>query len=1376
MHPNNLGMQLRMLHRIILPLFSAICLLLLCAVQNVMAQDDPITNGFELPPAPTAASLGRYGDIPVSLYTGTPNISVPIYEYKSRDISVPISLSYHAGGVRVQDQASWVGSGWSLNAGGVITRTLRGKADEMINGFISLTSQEKSQLAAIMDGTSTMNGEQRRNFFDGIVNGDMDSQPDIFNFNFMGYTGKFLFDMDGNIHLTTAQKLKIEPIYGSSQSGGYQVFNGFIITTPNGMIYEFNEEESTSMGLSRCSGSNGLAVPSPNFYHSAWHLTRIVSPRGQNEVNFTYTSDLITYDVNISETKQYYRNGNLKGSSRCAVYVSAGVKRLTRIDGALGYVSFVPDSQPRQDLKGGKRLKYVEVFDGTNLDPVKRYTLEYFYTENRRLDGFSGWNDELLPYYQKRLFLMQVKEGMDPCTDNVGYAFNYDNPSELPPRYSCAIDYWGYYNGRDDNTSLVPKMHVQISWFDVQLNEETRTLGYAERKPNGYYARKGVLNKITYPTGGHTLFEFEPNDAYSRDLPPTTQGEDFDIDFYYALRQAGGSGSGGQQTDPVSFVHSATGSTGAPMLGDVTTIVSFEEPTIVTMQPIFEIAEPGKMLDKGDVPRHFLQFKDLATGENLIAYTATPSYSAGRTDLPPVTRTLHGDYEFKGMVNPYFHGDKVRIIFTYDPPSGAGLNGIKRKIVGGIRLKRMEHVDLVDPTKSIIREYDYTIHEAGEHRSSGEFGQLPIFHHLMLPAQSGTDFIVMGANMSTILHSDGGYRRVTVTEPGNGRSVHHFLNILDAPFAEAYFERYGGAEYPFPPLQTIDWGIGKEKQVEHFREGDNLPFRTVKYNYEFTEFDPDFYGLKIGAYGSREGSASGYKIEPYKVLTRWARLDNVVERNFDNGLDPEEYLEQVTYYMYNNDNLQVQRSETTGSDGAILRTSYRYPVDLAGTDAIAAGMASAHIHSPVLEQKQTIIENGTEKLLAKVHNQYAQYQLGKYAIKRMDALETDAPLTDLNANNLVTKMTVFDYDDYGNPLSLEKEDGLRVAMEWGAAYNHTVPTRQIVNSNGPVADQRSTTFTHQPLIGVASQTDANGLTTSYAYDAFGRLDEVRDHENNILQAYEYVTPDLPCYLQLSLSGPSQVMEGAPVTITADASDGYGGYTYRWWEDGIFLLGTNSQSISRFPTAGTHTYRCEVTDASGYAITADLIVTVNTPNFIQVMTPSTASVWQMGTTKQILWDWQESGASAVAIKLFKGGVQESIITNSTAIGNQSYSWTIPTSLTPGDDYQIQLTSNGSQTDMSEVFQIIAAAPPPPPTLSVNITVNAGQLVANVSGTCSSYTINWTGIRQDGTTTNLGTAGSIAMPFCEPGHTNCITQVRCRATGCSQVSERTFTIPN
>src|SRR5579862_7246689 len=70
---------------------------------------------------PNAAALGKYIDFPVSYHTGVPEISLPIYTVTQGPLSLPISLSYHSGGIKTTEMASWVGLGFTLNAGGMIS-------------------------------------------------------------------------------------------------------------------------------------------------------------------------------------------------------------------------------------------------------------------------------------------------------------------------------------------------------------------------------------------------------------------------------------------------------------------------------------------------------------------------------------------------------------------------------------------------------------------------------------------------------------------------------------------------------------------------------------------------------------------------------------------------------------------------------------------------------------------------------------------------------------------------------------------------------------------------------------------------------------------------------------------------------------------------------------------------------------------------------------------------------------------------------------------------------------------------------------------------------------------------------------------------------
>lgn len=46
------------------------------------------------------------------------------------------------------------------------------------------------------------------------------------------------------------------------------------------------------------------------------------------------------------------------------------------------------------------------------------------------------------------------------------------------------------------------------------------------------------------------------------------------------------------------------------------------------------------------------------------------------------------------------------------------------------------------------------------------------------------------------------------------------------------------------------------------------------------------------------------------------------------------------------------------------------------------------------------------------------------------------------------------------------------------------------------------TFTYDPLIGITSQTDPNGVTTYYEYDNYGRLKNVKDDDSNLIETNE----------------------------------------------------------------------------------------------------------------------------------------------------------------------------------------------------------------------------------------------------------------------------------
>jgi hypothetical protein len=118
--------------------------LCLSSVVLISFSQQAATDKYKLslaPASPEAAMLFKFSDIPVSKYTGTPEISIPIKRVQSsNNFGLDISLSYHAAGNRVSEIPSFVGLGWMLNAGGTISRKTRGLPDDadIGQGFLKL--------------------------------------------------------------------------------------------------------------------------------------------------------------------------------------------------------------------------------------------------------------------------------------------------------------------------------------------------------------------------------------------------------------------------------------------------------------------------------------------------------------------------------------------------------------------------------------------------------------------------------------------------------------------------------------------------------------------------------------------------------------------------------------------------------------------------------------------------------------------------------------------------------------------------------------------------------------------------------------------------------------------------------------------------------------------------------------------------------------------------------------------------------------------------------------------------------------------------------------------------------------------------------------
>lgn len=433
--------------------------------------------------SPNAASLTRVADIPVTLYTGLPNVSIPIYNLKGKELSVPVSIVYNYDGFRPMADASWVGLGWSLQAGGIITRQVKDKVDE------------EGASAGTFDTITNIlqQANESQDFLMQVAKyAVVDSEPDIYTFSFGGYSGKFV-KVKGKFYVFPNQKIKI--------TGG--PMGDFIITIPDGTIYTFSAFE-----FSTPRGNSGANYNIPT-HKSAWYLTKIENASKTDVILLDYSQEgQINKDGPITQTYKYVHpfQGDNTGdyAQSSTLFNKKGVfptfvsgLRLNSISTFNTTIYFIPAEEARLDINQGisgnsKALNSIVVVNAIG-EEVKRLKFWQRYTPS------SGYNGRVM-------FLDSISEYRMSGTDRtqLTHSFEYHDIPGFATKSGAAVDHWGYYRGQGDfGPNLLPAGYVP----NAVINRDPHFPGTVA----------GALKKIVYPTGGNTSFVYEPNRQYTGD-------------------------------------------------------------------------------------------------------------------------------------------------------------------------------------------------------------------------------------------------------------------------------------------------------------------------------------------------------------------------------------------------------------------------------------------------------------------------------------------------------------------------------------------------------------------------------------------------------------------------------------------------------------------------------------------------------------------------------------------------------------------------------------------------------------------------------------------------------------------------------------------
>ncbi|GGH65860.1 hypothetical protein HNQ91_001991 [Filimonas zeae] len=418
----------------------------------------PLNANVVIPP-PNAAAIARYGEVPVGLYSGKPDISIPLFNVAfNKDFSIPLVLQYDASDIKVQTAASRVGFGWSMNTGGVITRSIVGLPDEHGKGF-------NYTYNALPLG----NGQAIQPYTDSIryfAIGENDGESDIYTFNLPGGGGRFINTGTGFQTLPLSN-------YKITISG-----NAFEITDDNGYKYLFGAVETTQTDI----GDSEIFAP------TAWYISKILFPNNSDSITFQYTGHVYHNNADYSTTLLQTAPGNTTCQTqfpnqtiiRTQNQIIAGVL-LTSITGTQGSLRFAYGNRTDCDDKKIDTIIQLNAWG----QEMKRTNLVY--------DYFNGGY---------KLKLTGVKEGRLNAVEKQHLFEYYNNIAEGIT--SKAQDHWGFYNAKN-NTTLIPAYINPNGVYIPGANRETDTV----------QIRSGVLKRIIYPTGGYTQFDFEANDYSS---------------------------------------------------------------------------------------------------------------------------------------------------------------------------------------------------------------------------------------------------------------------------------------------------------------------------------------------------------------------------------------------------------------------------------------------------------------------------------------------------------------------------------------------------------------------------------------------------------------------------------------------------------------------------------------------------------------------------------------------------------------------------------------------------------------------------------------------------------------------------------------------
>ena len=1144
------------LNRIFLSLVSSIVLLSTTNAQ--IDYNDEVAQMVRIPNSPEAQAFAAYGNTDVNLHAGVPNIAIPLYTHQGIEMDLPVSLTYDASGIKVEQMATWVGLAWNLNAGGRISRITNGQPDDFISGGTAwsmyhptvknglITYNQNNQVGESgLFFTSTTEASSYFSFLESIADNSYETQPDFFTLNVPGLNETMVIDYTDNYtpKALNNPRLKIE----KTNSGLGNHINSWKVISDDGTVYHFNNVVETTESLNYDSGT-------PLEYGTSWLLTKIESPNRRDIYEFSYTamgywsndelgSAVQKSVTNINPNITNYTAPTQQYSGDSKYNINQSFLYQIRHNGSV-IVQTEQGSRTDIDAPGNYRLNKLLIKSGSDTIKTIDFDNNHYFND----DKVNPDHDDI------RLKLDGLKILGSDQLEYETYTFTYDRPNDVPERDSKSHDKFGYYNGKN-NSVIYPK--YSFGGFTFQG---------ADRSLDTDKAKIGLLERITYPTKGYTDFEYEPHDLYTSTSSNYTE---YMLSMFL---------SGSSVTDPNLYRDDN---------GVYCDDAHLSYPPKIMIKK-FSIPETGQYRVQFSGPTGKIKATIIQTST-----TAPPPDCAICSGEP-----IYDNYcEFYEYISPHWNSIHVKdelVTFTagvyeamllLDENSVNNYGSAELSIIeegtvtthsnvaqGGIRIKSVKnYTDLGifasgksyvyrDGTKSSGRlNYSHSLVQFSSYVNNGTVND-QLIRSAVLPG-TYQPYIVYNTVQELSIDVSGNFLGSTEYK-FNASGLNGVVPSNSPPFANSYHAN----------LQ-----VGQPNNVGVFNAvSDTL--KNTSYTYEtIPDFvvrgrmvyqDPAFLNqtLYLKAHTKPDGT-QGYVTFHYEnavcepapcipqVPSSYVAVYNQTISNLNTrvmyagtGYGGISVVKTTDYQEGDNNTVhKIITKDSTVYDATVdylprdiiktdalgdeYKTTYRYPKDISGT--VYSSMVTDNRLNDVIEL-ETYKNN---QLLNTRFNDMIQvgdaFLPSVIKTRKGDAL-----------NNTIERIS-FAYHDFLNKANLKESsltDGPKTVYIWG--YHNRFPVAKIENAsyadipqsiiddiktksdtenNGVLGDYNAenelrtalnalrtqlpdaliTTYTYDPAIGVTSITDPAGNTMYYSYDSFNRLKEVRDENDHLITDYDY---------------------------------------------------------------------------------------------------------------------------------------------------------------------------------------------------------------------------------------------------------------------------------